>query len=66
MDDTLPLGADNLEAAEMETAIAQWLAQMEEMRKQMRRQDAAIEEASKETRAVLADIAEILAELKAA
>ncbi len=63
---TIPLEADILEAAEMETAIAEWHDQMEEMREQMRRRDAAIEEASKETRAVLADITQILTELKAA
>ena len=29
---TLPLEADHLEVAEMETAIERWLAQMKEMR----------------------------------
>ncbi len=66
MDDILTLEANNLETAEMEIAIARWIAQMAEMRKQMGRQDVTIEEASQETRAVLADITQILAELKAA
>jgi chromosome segregation ATPase len=66
MGQTLPLEADDPEAAEMRTAIAQWLAQVAELRQQMRRHDAAIEEASAETRGVLAQIAEILADLKAA
>lgn len=66
MDQTVRPEADNPEAIEMRTAIERWLAQMEELRQQMRRHDAAIEEASAETRVVLAEIAEILAGLKAA
>lgn len=66
MDQTLPLESDDQEAAEMQTAIAQWLAEMEELRQQMRRHDAAIEQTSAETRVVLAEIAEVLVGLKAA
>jgi hypothetical protein len=66
MDHTLPFEADDPEAAEMQTAIEHWLTQTQELRQQMRRHDIAIEEASAETRAVLADIAGILADLKAA
>ncbi len=55
-----------LEVAELCAAIDQVLSRMDELREKMRRDDTVIEESSRATRAMLADIAELLAELKAA
>ena len=66
MDKTLPLDADNMEIAELQAAIAQCLTKIDELRAKMRRSDANIAAARKETLANLADIAEVLADLKAA
>ncbi len=54
------------EAAELYAAIDQVLARIDEIREKMRRDDAVIEESSRATRVMLADITELLAELKAA
>ncbi len=53
-------------AAELHAAIAQCLGEIDDIRRQMSRQDVSIEQSSQETRAVLAEIADVLAELKAA
>ena len=54
------------EAAELQAAIAQCFAEMDQLRGQMHLKDAAIEAARKETLANLEEIAHVLAELKAA
>ncbi len=54
------------EAAELYAAIDQALAKMDELHEKMRRDDAVIEESSRATRQMLDEIAELLAELKAA
>ena len=66
MDKTLTLETDNPNAAELQAAIAQCLAKIDELREDMRRADSVIEEAQRQTLANLADINEVLAELKAA
>ncbi len=66
MEETLPLETDDSETAELKAAIAQCLARMTELREKMRRSDVAIAAAREETLANLSDIAEVLAELKAA
>ncbi len=54
------------EIAELCAAIDRTIAKMNELREKMRRDDPVIEEARRRTRATLAEIAEVLAELKAA
>ncbi len=66
MEKTLPLDAEDSETTELKAAIAECLARMDELRAKMRRSDAAIAAAREETLANLSDIAEVLAELKAA
>ncbi len=66
MDETIVAEPTAEEAAELYAAIDQVLAKMDEIREKMRRDDAVIEESSRASRVMLADIAELLAELKAA
>ncbi len=66
MDETMAVEPTTQETAELCTAIDRALAKMDELRERMRRDDAVIAEASRKTRATLAEIAEVLAELKAA
>ena len=66
MEKTLPLDTDSAETAELQAAIAQCLKKVDELRAKMRRSDAKIAAARKETLANLADIAEVLADLRAA
>ncbi len=54
------------ETVELCAAIDRAIAKMDELREKMRRDDAVIKETSRRTRATLAGIAEVLAELKAA
>ncbi len=54
------------ELSELRAAIAQSIARMDELRERMRRDSAEIEESRQATHALLADIAEVLADLKAA
>ncbi len=65
MDEVLPMNAEAREA-EMQTAIDEWISEMRELREDMHRRDAAIEEDRRQTRAVLGEIATVLAGLKAA
>ena len=66
MEETLPLKVDDLNTAELQLAIARCLSKMDELPMKLQRSDTAIAEARKETLANLADIAEVLADLKAA
>ncbi len=54
------------EAAELYAAIDKVLGKIDKLRVKMRRDDAVIEESSRATRVMLADLADLLAELKAA
>ncbi len=54
------------ETAELCVAIDQALAKMDELREKMRRDDAVIEESSRATWAILADVNKLLTELRAA
>ncbi len=65
MDETLTLEGTP-DAAELKTAINRCLAKIDEVREGMQHRDASIEAARKETLANLADIADVLADLKAA
>ena len=65
MDETFPLDVGGREA-EMTAAIDGWISEMKALREEMRRQDVAIEEDSRQTRIVLDEIATALADLKAA
>lgn len=66
MDETMTIEPNAQETADLYAAIDQAIAKMDEIRERMRRDDAEIEESSRATRAMLADIAELLAELRAA
>ena len=66
MDETMTAEPSAQEIIELCTVIDRTLAKMDELRERMRRDDVVIEESSRATRARLADIAELLAELKAA
>ncbi len=66
MDETIAAEPTAQETAELCAAIDRAIAKMNELREKMRRDDAMIEEASRKTRATLAEIAEVLADLKAA
>ncbi len=66
MDETRILETDDPDTAELRAAIAQCLARIDELHENMRRADSAIEESRRQTLANLADINEVLAELKAA
>lgn len=66
MNNTLTLESDSPSTEELQAAIDRCLAKMDELRERMHRMDTAIEASRKETLANLADIAEVLAELKAA
>ena len=62
MDEILPLE----EAPEMKDAIAGMIEEMKELRRQGQQDQAKVEKARVETRAMLDTIAKLLAELKAA
>ncbi len=66
MNETIAAEPTDQEAAELYAAIDQALAKMDELHEKMRRDDAVIEESSRATRVMLADVAELLAELRAA
>ncbi len=66
MEKTLPLEADKLDNSELQAAIARCLTKMDELREKMHRSDSSIAAARKETLANLADIAEVLSDLRAA
>ena len=66
MDETVAAEPTEQEVAELYAAIDQALARMDELREKMRLDDVAIKESSRATRAMLADIHQLLAELKAA
>ena len=66
MDEILTLETDPPTTEELQAAIDRCLAKIDELQERMRAKDAAIEASRQETLANLADIAEVLAELKAA
>ncbi len=66
MDDTLVLEADAKAGLERDMAFEKLFTEMDGLNAAMRHRDVAIERTSTETRAILADIAEILKQLKAA
>ncbi len=66
MEKILTLQPSEQEAIEMQAAIARSIAEIDELRDEMCRDEEATEKSRKQTDAILADIAEILADLKAA
>jgi len=66
MQKTLTMEPGDHEAAEMRTAITRCIAEIDELRDEMSRDKAAIESSQTRTDAVLEEIAEVLADLKAA
>lgn len=66
MQKTLTMEPGDHEAAEVQAAITRCIAEIDELRDEMSRDRAAIEDSQARTDAVLAEIAEILADLKAA
>ena len=66
MDKILTLEPTGGEAAELPAAIERCFAEMDELRAQMRRDQAEIEASGSRTDAMLAEIANVLTELKAA
>ena len=66
MDEILTLETDSPTTEELQAAIDRCLAKIDELQERMRLKDAAIEASRQETLANLAEIAEVLAELKAA
>ena len=66
MEEVLQFEAIPEDASEMKSAIAQMMAEMDELHRLRRQDQADIEQAQAETRAMLDTIAEVLAELKAA
>lgn len=66
MGKTLAMDSGDQEAVEMREAITRYIAEIDELRDEMSREKAAIESSQARTDAVLAEVAEVLAELKAA
>ncbi len=66
METTLTLDPSHSEAAKMQNAIARCIAEIDELRAEMCRDEEAIEKSSLHTDAILADIAQTLAEMRAA
>ncbi len=66
MEKTLTLEPGDQEAVHMQTAIARCITEIDDLREEMRREGEAIERSSDRTEVILAEIAEVLAELKAA
>lgn len=66
MQKTLTMEPGDHEATEMQAAIARFFAEIDEVREEMRRDKAAIESSQARTDAVLAEVADVLADLKAA
>ena len=66
MQKTLTMEPEDHEAAEMRAAITRCIAEIDELRDEMSHEKAAIESSQARTDAVLAEIAEVLADLKAA
>jgi hypothetical protein len=66
MDKTLPLDPTHREDTEMEAAFGRCIAEIDELRAEMRRDEEAIGRSSERTDAILAEIDEALAELRAA
>jgi uncharacterized coiled-coil DUF342 family protein len=54
------------EAVRMQEAIARYIAEIDQLREEMRREGEAIGRSGERTDAILSEIAEVLAELKAA
>ena len=66
MEKTLTLEPSEHEAAQMQAGISRCIAEIDELREEMRRDEEAIERSSERTDAILAEIAEVLAALRAA
>lgn len=66
MQKTLTMEPSDHEAAEIQAAIARCITEIDGLRDEMRRDKAAIEGSQARTDAVLAEIADVLADLKAA
>ena len=66
MEKTLAIEPGKQEAAQMQEAIARYIAEIDDLREEMRRESEAIERSSERTDAILGEIAEVLAELRAA
>ncbi len=66
METSLTLDLSHAEAAKMQDAIARCIAEIDELRTEMRRDEEAIEKSSLRTDAILTDIAQTLAEMRAA
>ncbi len=66
MEKTLTLEPGDQEAVQMHAAIDRCIAEIDDLREEMRREGEAIERSGERTDAILTEIAEVLAELKAA
>ena len=66
MEKTLTFEPSDQEAVQVQAAIARCIAEIDDLREEMQREGEAIERSSERTDAILTEIAEVLAELKAA
>lgn len=66
MEKTLAFEPSDQEAVQVQAAITRYITEIDDLREEMLREGEAIERSSERTDAILTEIAEILAELKAA